>query len=104
MVEQLEQKERSELHFSSSPFVRLMALYFLVLVSIRAQTGGHRRDDEEGVLDQVLALLDIECVVIGAQVDGAGVTADFTTYGTGTELIWDWSLRFDGELDLAALA
>ena len=33
MVEQLEQKERSELHFSSLVPVRLMALYFLGNVS-----------------------------------------------------------------------
>lgn len=34
MVEQLEQKERSELHFSSLLPVRLMALYFLGVVSV----------------------------------------------------------------------
>ena len=34
MVEQLEQKERSELHFSSLLPVRLIALYFLGIVSV----------------------------------------------------------------------
>lgn len=56
------------------------------------------------VLDQLLALLDIKSVVISSKINGADVAPDFTTNGTGAELIWDRRLGVDGELNLTALA
>ena len=57
-----------------------------------------------GVLDQILAFLDSEGIVVGAEIDGARVAADLAADGTGAELIWDRCLGVDGELNLATLA
>lgn len=92
---QLEQKLRSEEQRSSFGVPRsLMAVYFLLVLVSEHKHGGLVPVGWDAVgevlLDQLLALEDLQAIRDAAQVHAATIAADFAADAAGAELVGDW--------------